>query len=92
MLLFDVLMFVVVQLLNCIQLCDFMTIDSQAPLSSTISQSLLKFMSIESGMLSNHLILCCNTFGQKEKTSEPEKTKREMYCEASWTTHNVVKE
>ena len=31
----------------------------QAPLSSTIFQSLLKFMSIESVMLSNHLILCC---------------------------------
>ena len=31
----------------------------QAPLSSTISQSLLRFMSIESLMLSNHLILCC---------------------------------
>ena len=31
----------------------------QAPLSSTISQSLLKFMSIESVMPSNHLILCC---------------------------------
>ena len=30
----------------------------QAPLSSTISQSLLKFISIESAMLSNHLILC----------------------------------
>ena len=30
----------------------------QAPLSSTISQSLLKFVSIESVMLSNHLILC----------------------------------
>ena len=30
----------------------------QAPLSSTISQSLLKLMSIESVMLSNHLILC----------------------------------
>ena len=29
----------------------------QAPLSSTISQSLLKFMSIESAMLFNHLIL-----------------------------------
>ena len=28
------------------------------PLSSTISWSLLKFMSIESVMLSNHLILC----------------------------------
>ena len=31
----------------------------QAPLSSTISQSLLKFISIESVILSNHLILCC---------------------------------
>ena len=30
----------------------------QAPLSSTISQSLLKFMSIELVMLSNHFILC----------------------------------
>ena len=30
----------------------------QAPLSSTISQSLLQFTSIESVMLSNHFILC----------------------------------
>ena len=30
----------------------------QAPLSSTVSWSLLKFMSIELVMLSNHLILC----------------------------------
>ena len=30
----------------------------QAPLSSTLSRSLLKFMSIESVMLSKHLILC----------------------------------
>ena len=30
----------------------------QTPLSSTISQSLLKFMPIESLMLSDHLILC----------------------------------
>ena len=30
----------------------------QAPLFSIISQSLLKFMSIKSGMLSNHLTLC----------------------------------
>ena len=29
-----------------------------APLSSTVSRSLLKFMSTESVMLSNHLILC----------------------------------
>ena len=30
----------------------------QAPLSFTISQSVLRFMSLESVMLSNHLILC----------------------------------
>ena len=31
-----------------------------ASLSSTVSQSLLKFMSIESVLLSNHLIFCCS--------------------------------
>ena len=31
----------------------------QSPLSSTISQSLIKFVSFESVMPSNHLILCC---------------------------------
>ena len=31
----------------------------QASLSFAISQSLLKFISVESLMLSNHLILCC---------------------------------
>ena len=31
----------------------------QSPLSSTVSRNLLKFMSIELVMLSNHLILCC---------------------------------
>ena len=35
------------------------TVARQASLSSTISQSLLKFMSTESVMLSNNLILCC---------------------------------
>ena len=34
----------------------------QAPLSSTVPQSLLRFMSIESVMLSNNLILCCPFF------------------------------
>jgi len=34
------------------------TVACQAPLSSTISMSLLKLMSIESVMSSNHLILC----------------------------------
>jgi len=32
----------------------------QAPLSSTVYQSLLKFMSIESVVLSSHLIFCCH--------------------------------
>ena len=35
------------------------TVVCQAPLSSTISKSLLKFMPIESVMLSSHIILCC---------------------------------
>ena len=35
------------------------TVACQASLSFTISQSLLKLMSIESVMPSNHLILCC---------------------------------
>ena len=34
------------------------TAAGQGPLFSTISQNLLKFISIESVMLSNHLILC----------------------------------
>ena len=38
--------------------CDPMNCSAQAFLFSTISGSLLKFMSIESVMLSNHLILC----------------------------------
>ena len=49
----------VVQLLDHVQLfVTSWTVAHQAPLSSTISQSLLKFMSIELMMLSNHLILC----------------------------------
>ena len=35
------------------------TVTGQAPLSSTISWSLLNFMSVESVMPSNYLILCC---------------------------------
>ena len=51
---------VVFQLLSCVQLFETpWTVGCQAPLSSTISQSLLRFMTIESVMLSNHLI-CCN--------------------------------
>ena len=51
---------VVIQMLSFVQL--FVTpwiAASQASLSSTVSRSLFKFMSIELVMLSNHLILCC---------------------------------
>ena len=47
----------VVQLLSHVQL--FVDCSIQTPLSSVISQSLPKFMFIESMMLSNYLILCC---------------------------------
>ena len=51
---------VVVQLLSHIQLfLTAWTTAHQASLYSTNSQSLLKFKSIESVMLFNHLILCC---------------------------------
>ena len=42
---------------SCLPLCDPWTAARQAPLSFTISWSLLKLMSIESVMPSNHLIL-----------------------------------
>ena len=52
---------IVVQLLSHIQLFETpWTVACQAPLSSTTSRSLLKFISIESVMPSNHLILCCS--------------------------------
>ena len=47
----------VVQL--CQTLCDPMDCSTPGSLSITNSQSLLKLMSIESVMPSNHLILCC---------------------------------
>ena len=47
---------VVVQLLSCVWLCDSWTAASQDSLPFTISQSLLKLISIESVMPSNHLI------------------------------------
>ena len=51
---------VIIQLLSRIWLfATPWTVARQAPLSSPISQSLLKIMSVESVMLSNYLILCC---------------------------------
>ena len=43
---------------SCSTVCDPWTAVGQASLSFSISQSLLRFMSIELVMLSNHLILC----------------------------------
>ena len=52
-------MFFVVQSVSCVQLfATPWTIATQAPLSFTVSQNLLKFMSTELVMLLNHLILC----------------------------------
>ena len=55
---------------SCLTLCDLMhwaystvlICPPQAHLSSTISQSVLKFMSTETVMLSNHFILCHSLF------------------------------
>ena len=43
---------------SCPALCNSMNYSTPGSLSSTTFQSLLRFMSIESMMLSNHLILC----------------------------------
>ena len=52
---------VVVQLLSHVQLfVTPWTTACQASLSVTISQSLLKLMSIELMMPSNHLVFCCS--------------------------------
>ena len=54
-----VIVIVVVQSLNCAQFFAIpWMVACQTPLSSTIPWSLLKFIFIESVMLSNHLILC----------------------------------
>ena len=47
---------------SCPTLCDPMNCSTQASVSFTISHSLLKLMSIESVMPSNHLILCHHLF------------------------------
>ena len=59
-LLVNVRTIVVVQLLSHVWLfATPWTAAHQVPLSSTISQSFLKFMNIELVMVSNYLILCC---------------------------------
>ena len=44
---------------SSLTLCDPWTAAHQVPLSLTVSRSLLKFISTELVILSNHLILCC---------------------------------
>ena len=44
---------------SCLALCDTWTAACQASLSFTVSQNLLRSMSIKSMILSNRLILCC---------------------------------
>ena len=44
---------------SCLTLCNPMVCNTQASLSFTVSQSLLKHMSIEPVVPSNHLIFCC---------------------------------
>ena len=52
--------YIIVHLLNCVQLfVTPWTATCQASLSFTVSWNLLRFMSIELVMSSNHLILCC---------------------------------
>ena len=54
------ILIIVVLSLSCAQLFSIpWAAAHQAPMFSTISWNLLKFMSIELVMLSNHLILCC---------------------------------
>ena len=54
------LILVVVHLISCVwPFAILWTAECHAPLSSTLSQSLLKLMSVKSVMPSNHLILCC---------------------------------
>ena len=50
--------YVTVQLLSHVDFATSWTAAHQASLSFTVSQSLLKLLSIESVMPSNHLILC----------------------------------
>ena len=49
---------VVVQSLNCVPLCDPMDCSTPGFPVLPISRSLFRFISIESVMLSDHLILC----------------------------------
>ena len=54
---------------SCLTLWDLTDCSTQASLSFTISQSLLKLMPIESVMPSNHLILLCHPFFLLPSTS-----------------------
>ena len=59
--------------LNCVRLFVIpWTVARQSPLFSTISQSLFKFMSTESVILSKYLILCCPVLLFLQSFSESE--------------------
>ena len=72
---------VVVQSLSCVQIfATPRTAARQASLSFTISQGLLKLMSVVSVMPANHLILCCPlllSWGKK-RNQNPQKSKNEV--------------
>ena len=55
-------LWIVVQLMSCVWLCNSMLQHARLPCPSLISYSLLTLKSIESMILSNRLILCCHLF------------------------------
>ena len=60
----------------------------QAPLSSRISWSSLKFMPIESGMLSKHLILCCPLFLLPSIFPSIRISSKELAFQIRWPKYN----
>ena len=81
---------VVLQSLSCVQIFETLwTAAPQASLSFTISQNLLKLMSILLVMPSNHLILCCPLLlswekkknKQKKRNQNPQNLKIKLYSE-----------
>ena len=53
---------------SCPTLCNPKDCSTPGVLSFTISQSLLKLMSVKSVMPSNHLILCCSSFSSRPQS------------------------
>ena len=77
----------VVQSLSCVWLFVIpWTVACWTPLSSTVSLSLLKFMSTELVMLSNHLILCFLLLLCLQSFSASGSFPRSQVCKHQWTT------